>query len=1009
MRPKLFFLLLFLFLSPFVFAQEYLDLIRNGETSLNKIEAEAKRYFDKVGKGKGSGYKFYQRWLYLAKIDSDSKGNIISNNEYLNAFHQYNRKRNFSTFPSTVQQTAAWSELGPTYKNGTSGWNPGVGRITSLAFENTNHFIVGSPTGGIWKTTDGGQNWSCLTDNLSNIDVYALAMHPTNSNAYYWGSTEGRVFKSTDGGASWMLINSNSLMGSSIYDRVNKILIDPNNTNIIYASVEYQGVYRSADGGSNWTKIHTDSVTGYDVEFKPGDTNVVYATGINFFSSTNNGVTFSKLPPPNLTIGGADWSQELISGQQKWLYDNTNQNNTVSPKTGEGMALFLSENWNNDTARLVSKPIDLSAAPNTWLHFSYTNVNYAGDVDELTVEYRKSSSESWSTLATYTAEAAQWTDVSTDLSSVYNGSSTFQIAFKGKSNWGRGITIDDIVVKDVFDTSYFSEGFEAGNNLLKSSFSTGAKMMGVSANSPNKIYIAEEKNGKFHGIYVSNDGGQTFTKLDHGDKNYFGYSSLADDDRGQAPRDMDITVDPANADIVYMSGILSWRSSDGGNSFTISSQWVPSTAANENIGYCHADIDITELVNGTLFVGSDGGVFKAANPNNITSSYYEDLSEGLGIRQFYKIGVSNSSDEIITGGSQDNGTSVLTGGDWKDWLGADGMETFIDKDNENTLYGTSQYGNLYISTDKGQTSNNFPEPTDKAGNDNGANWIVPFEQDSTVTNKVYVAYDEVFSKEGSLDWIKISQTFTSNIDQFKIAPSNNAVMYLSVNDTFYKTTDGGQTNWVQITLPNNTGNINAIAINKDDSNKVALAVSGSNKVIISENGGASWSILKDNLPDFSASAITFYGEDLILGMNYGVFYNDADNRSNWASFSDNLPNVRVTELEVNYTLNKVYAATFGRGLWAAQLDPAALSTDKYVLENIEAYPNPVNDAIVLKLPQSLNASIKLYNSSGQIVYYAKKQLLSINHTMPVNHLASGIYFLRLTSNNHTATLKVFKN
>jgi hypothetical protein len=39
--------------------------------------------------------------------------------------------------------------MGPTGKNGTSGWNPGVGRITSLAFENTNHFIVGSPKGEV--------------------------------------------------------------------------------------------------------------------------------------------------------------------------------------------------------------------------------------------------------------------------------------------------------------------------------------------------------------------------------------------------------------------------------------------------------------------------------------------------------------------------------------------------------------------------------------------------------------------------------------------------------------------------------------------------------------------------------------------------------------------------------------------------------------------------------------------------------------------------------------------
>jgi len=1019
MRPKLFFFSLFLFLSPLVLAQEYLDLIRNGERSLNKIEAEAERYFKKVGKN-NNDYKFYQRWLYTAKIDADENENIISNSDYVNEYQRYNRDRNQSLRVNSIEETAAWQDFGPVRKNSTSGWNPGVGRITSMAFENTNHFIVGSPTGGIWKTTDGGQNWSCLTDNLSNIDVYALAIHPTDSNTYFWGSTEGRVFKSTDGGATWSLINSNNLLGNGQYHQVNKILIKPENTQIMYCSVEFSGIYRSDDGGVNWDKIHTDSATGYDVEFKPKDTNVVYATGSNFFKSIDNGLTFTKLASADSqtnVIGDTNWSQEIVNGGTKWKYSSlyNDFNNPQNPKAGQWLALFEGQSV-DDKTELITRPIDLSNSVNATLKFSYLNTSLYGRVDELTIKCRKNTSDSWTNLISYTQGVTEWTDVNLDLSSYHENSNTFQIAFEGVFKFGNGIALDDIsVTNSGSNVTRFSNSFEEFNSG-PANFSTGAKMIGVSESNENRIYILEENLGVFSGIYVSNNAGETFSKIHHGNKNYFGYSSSADDSDGQAPRDMDITVDPTNADIVYISGILSWRSSDGGNSFTISSQWIPSTAADENIGYCHADIDITELVNGTLFVGSDGGIFKAANPNNITSSYYEDLSEGLGIRQFYKIGVSNSSDEIITGGSQDNGTSVLTGGVWKDWLGADGMETFVDKNNSDVLFGTSQFGILYISKNRGNSYLGFAEPPNKAGSHNGANWIVPFEQDPIVEDKVYVAYNAVFSRTKNSDelfdwsdWSQISQQFNGNIDQFKIAPNNNSRMYLSIDENFYKTSDGGQTDWVQVTLPNNTGNINAIAINKDNANMVALAVSGSNKVIISENSGASWSILKGNLPDFSASAITFYGEDLILGMNYGVFYNDADNRSNWASFSDNLPNVRVTELEVNYALNKVYAATYGRGLWAAQLDPSTLSTDKYVLENIEAYPNPVNDAILLKLPHSLNASIKLYNSSGQIVYYAKKQLLSPNHTIPVNHLASGIYVLRLTSDNHTAALKIVKN
>ncbi len=991
----------------YVQGQSYIDLINSGEQSLSAIEAEAERYFKKVGTDDNT-YKFYQRWLYAARMDADENGMLTTNSIYLKELQRYESERNFKTLTNHVTQTAPWVDMGPTGKNGTSGWNPGVGRITSLAFENTNHFIVGSPTGGIWKTTDAGQSWSCLTDNLSNIDVYSLALHPTDSNTYFWGSTEGRIFKSTDGGASWSLLNGGSLLGTSVYDRVNKILIKPDDSNIIYASVEYKGVYRSSDAGVNWSKIHSESLKGYDIEFNPSNTNEVYATGNHFFKSTDNGASFTKFQTPDLTIDGANWSQELISGTHFWTYDNTNQNNTITPKTGNGMGIFLSENFNSDSARLVSRTIDLSSATNALLAFSYSSVNYEGDVDQLSVLYRKNAQESWSSLASYTTEAASWTDIEIDISSLMGNSSSFQIAFTAVSKWGRGLTLDDVRIKDAAGSDFFYEGFEDKNNLLESNFSGSAKMLGVSAHDPSKIYLLEEKNRTFNGLYLSTDNGASFTKLNHEGKNYFGYSSTASDDRGQAPRDMDITVDPNNSNNVYMAGILSWRSTDAGNTFSISSQWIPSNASSQNIGYCHADIDIIEWVNGNLFVGSDGGVFIAPDPDVITSSYYTDLSDGLGVRQFYKIGVSNTTDEVISGGSQDNGTSVYVNGVWKDWLGADGMETFVDKNDNTILYGTSQYGNLYKSENQGNTEYGIQTPTGKAGSDNGANWIVPFEQDPSVQDKIYVAYDEVFSQEASAGWVSISQQFNENIDHFKIAPIDNTIMYLSVNDLLYKTTDGGQTDWTGVSLPGNTGNINAIALNKDDPNLIALACSGSNKVLLSIDGGTSWQVLNSSLPNFSANALCFYGADLILGMNYGIFYNSATNRSSWDAFSDNLPNVRVYELEVNHTLNKVYAGTYGRGLWSASLDPAALSTDNQTLAQIQVYPNPVSNEIKLKLPQPTSASLKLYNAAGQIVYYAKKRTLALEHKIDVSNLIAGTYVLRITTANQTAAFKLIK-
>src|SRR5690606_26531602 len=123
--------------------------------------------------------------------------------------------------------------------------------------------------------------------------VYSTAMHPADPNTYFFGSTNGRIYKSTDAGATWSLLG---VAGPASF--INKILIHPNNANIMFASSENAGIYRSTDGGVTWTSIVSDN-RGYDIEFKPGDLNTVYASGSLFHKSTDGGATFT-------TIGGFD-------------------------------------------------------------------------------------------------------------------------------------------------------------------------------------------------------------------------------------------------------------------------------------------------------------------------------------------------------------------------------------------------------------------------------------------------------------------------------------------------------------------------------------------------------------------------------------------------------------------------------------------------------------------------------------------------------------------------------
>ncbi|NND62091.1 MAG: hypothetical protein HKN48_02735 [Flavobacteriaceae bacterium] len=589
-----------LFVVNSVRAQEYLQMIDEGTYSVAEIVENAENYFADKDKGRGSGYKQFKRWEYMANRLMNEDGYLVSFSERLNELENFNAYLN-ETSSERASLNDNWVELGPTSWNATTHWSPGVGRITGIAVDATNndHIIVGANTGGVWKTTDGGQNWTPLGDYFSNLYVYSVAIDPTDSDTYFFGSSSGLIYKSIDAGATWNEIAdiSNSL--------INKILINPDNTDIIFASSQNAGVYRSTDGGSTWVEPVPSDIRAYDIEFKPGDTNTVYISGLGFHKSTDGGATFT-------TITG---------------------------------------------------------------------------------------------------------------------------------------------------------------------FANDAKMIGVSPDNPDVVYVVEANGGSFGGFYTSTDSGSTFTELDHTGRNYFGYDTAGFQSGGQAPRDMDITVNPNDVNEVFIAGILVWRSSDGGANFDITADWIPGDAANAGIGYHHADVDILEYVNTNLFVGSDGGIFKAANTSTVNADYYEDLTDGIGIRQWYKIGVSQTPEVVVTGGSQDNGSSFYSAatGEWIDFVGADGMEGFVDKDDTNVVYAMIQNGRMYRTDNGGVTLLNLPEPPPGSGN-----WVTPFEQDPVITNTIYCGYRNVYvSANKGGNWAPISQDFGGSLDELKIAQSNNLVMYAS--------------------------------------------------------------------------------------------------------------------------------------------------------------------------------------------------------------------------------------
>jgi len=992
---KITLLILFIGFALNLNGQDYQQLIAEGTYTVEYISEVAEKHFDVVGRERGTGYKPFKRWQYFAERAMDETGKLKSPEFYYNELEYYNSKINNEGLASrTVVGT--WEEMGPTYWNATSGYNPGVGRITSIAVDegNLNHIIAGSQTGGVWRSIDGGTSWAVLTDNLANIDVYALAIDPTNSNTYYWGSNGGSIFKSTDSGSTWTL--HSNLPGGTI----NRILIDPTNTSKMYASAQGGGLFKSTDGGTTWTIIDGGATTGYDFEFKPGDPNTIYASGNTFYKSIDGGVTFT-------TSSGLDvWTQEFVSGTNSWTTAASNQNNTVSPRTGNRLGLFYIANFTAPSTRLITPPMNLSGAVNPQVKFSYTQVNWEGDIDELKVLYKTSAAGSWVELANYTAEVTSWSDITINLP---NPSSDYYVAFQGTSNYGRGLTLDDISVETNNLGVVFYDGFESASD----DFSFGPKMIGVSADDPTVVYVLEAAGSIFGGFHMSSDNGDTFTKRTHINRNYFGYDTNGLDNRGQAPRDMDVTVNPNDANDVHIAGINTWRSTDAGVTFNITSQWTPNNAAGLGIGYCHADVDILLFAgtgaNAKLFVGSDGGIYKADNPTIINTNYYTDLTSGMGIRQFYRIGISQTDPVIVTGGSQDNGSSVLrSDGNWVDWWGADGMEGFVDKNNSQIIYGTSQFGSFVKSINGGNNVQGVSQPDGKGGQNNW-NWVVPFEQDPITQDVLYCAFDELYkSLDAGSSWTSISQNFSASIDHFKLAPTDNSKIYLAIDGAFWFTTNGGAM-WTQSSLSLGGGRINGIAVHPTNPDKIAIATTNGDKVYISTDNGQTWTAIRWDLPNFSAQALTWQnnGDDgLYVGMNYGIYYTDNGLGNTWVPFNNGLPNVRINELEINTADNRLYAATYGRGLWRSNVYDETLSVNDFEFNDLSLYPNPASNEVNLKWNKSEAVSVRVYNTLGKLMFYGKKVNLSNGFKIDVSSFNSGVYFVKLNTTKGEVTKKL---
>jgi len=295
----------------------YKQMMEDESYNFYEVVDSANAWFESHGTGKGSGFKPFQRWL------NENESKFYPTGDRMNAYFE-GATESYKALKSDYRQMhhkaelTDWQELGPWQANNiTSHYSPGIGRVETFWVNpsNTKEIMLGSRSGGFWKTTDEGANWICTTDTLVVTGVQSIAVNPYDSKDVLIAICQGGnsnthgIYRSKDGGMTWVQTRFNpsitNLGGLGRNARIYKLAFHPTRKDLIYVCTN-NGLYVSKTDLISWTRSITGNIT--DIEFHPTKAEVVYTynnsgsdrnslkvsrdTGANFSTSTaliNNG------------------------------------------------------------------------------------------------------------------------------------------------------------------------------------------------------------------------------------------------------------------------------------------------------------------------------------------------------------------------------------------------------------------------------------------------------------------------------------------------------------------------------------------------------------------------------------------------------------------------------------------------------------------------------------------------------------------------------------------------
>ena len=677
--------------------------------------------------------------------------------------------------------------------------------------------------------------------------------------------------------------------------RVEAVQLHPDRPALRYAAFGSGNLWKSTNHGLNWVPIFENQpVYGIgDMAIAPSNPDIIYVgTGESLkkarnFTMPGNGVYRSN-------DGGDTWVH--LGLEHTWHIGEI----VVHPQNPDIVYVAaLGHFWTENEARGVYRSLN---GGQTWEHVLYVDTRTGAN--DIVIAPSDPN----------TLYASMWEN------------------FPGIAGSNSGI----------YKSTNGGETWKRLSNGLPDGPKTGRIGIAVSASDPNKAYALIDnlnlEKRKAAEVYKTIDGGGNWAKS-HQDTLFIF--------PGIGWYFTDIYTDPQNDETIYALGVRMAKSIDGGKSFELVGGTIqhinPSPAQTLHLDHCELWIDPKNSKH--LVLGNDGGLFESYDQGQ-SWLHYNNIPAG----EFYQIEVSQDTNYLIYGGTQDDATVFGPAKEWipnqpdpwqylwiDAWSGGDGCFTQLDPKDPNTVYFSMQNGAIRRRNQvTGQSI--YIGPKHPKG-DQQFNFIAPYFISPHHAQTLYAGGNYLFKSTNRGDgWEVISPNFANsqersqqNIAAGAIAesPIQKGLLYVGMDrGSFWTTKDDGK-NWTENYNGLPEAYIRGIVPSKYAPGRIYLTAAGinyddfNNYVYVSEDYGKTWQSIKQNLPNEISYTILedpIHENLLYLGTFRGVYFS-YDRGNSWHLMSKTATPKCVSDLKVHLGSSDLIIGTHGRGIYKINLNP----------------------------------------------------------------------------------------